>query len=113
MTPRIQVIGWRHRRNAHHHASPMSKTPSPHRTAGVRLRACPDKPASTRDSCDFALPPRGTFAGACALVGFALSFGASLALMTIRWAAEYFGLQLVSVSCASRVLSTTCTSVGL
>src|SRR5262249_42508722 len=94
---------------AHHHARPVSAAKIPHSTVGSLLRSWPESPSASAAERGRAFP---ALCGITALAGTALIDGARRALMTIRCAAEYFGLPLVSGSSASGVLLTTETSVG-
>ena len=86
----------------------------PQATLGTRLRVWPDSPsARPARSVARALPVPRVLAGrGFGFAGFALFPGTSLALTTMRWAAEPLGWHAVSVSSASGVLPTTHTSVG-
>src|ERR1700710_2740539 len=97
--------GRRQRRNAHHHRQPTARTTRPHATDGTTLLDSPCRPvASALRGGAFTFLPLITVGGRW---GFELSFRSSLACTMSRSAAEYRGLQVVRVSCASRVLATT------
>src|SRR6185436_18111346 len=95
ITPIAHVAGWRQRRNAHHHANPTAVTTAPQRNAHGRLSVDRAR-LSPCNVVGFALPALAPVRG-LGFSGFALLFATSLAFVTMRSAAEYFGLQLVSV----------------
>src|SRR5262245_13369453 len=97
--PAIHVSGWGQRRKPHHHSKPMTATMMPQPYAGPSGLVSPSRP-SLKVVADL----RG---GGGATTGVDDFCGTSVALITSRCLAEYFGLQVVSVSCASVVGSTT------
>src|SRR5262245_47703536 len=92
--PAIHVSGCGQRRNPHHHRRPMIATMMPQPYAGPSGLVSPSRPS---------LNLVAAFAdeGGGATTGVDDFWGTSVALMTSRCLAEYFGLHVVSVSSAS------------
>src|SRR5581483_2063855 len=106
----------RRRRIASHQPSPISAVNSPHSTVGTfdRPLASPasPRPAAPSPGSVCGLPPAvGLVGGGVAAV--AVCPGARVDTTISRWLAEYFGLQVVSVSVGVGVGSRTSTWSGL